>query len=293
MKEKIFFILSLAFIFSCSSSVDKNGKADFEIVLEDGIYVEKFDSNNTTADRFTADNQTYRKGNKLTYDYYYQDKEGNKFKFQEAANAADLDFSERGKAWFLVSTDSLKDETVDKVVLTVVGTNDWWQKNKPDYDQTVISYKYPKVSGETKFSSTTGLIENTKNVWAHPPRDKLFRILEINPFPFIQAPYEVGNKWDWSLKIGSSWGDERWKIWEGAIENKCQYEITDKKMISTKLGEMECYEIQSTATSSIGQTHLTAYFNMDKGFVKLDFTNIDATKTVLEMDGFDMEESDK
>ena len=117
----------------------------------------------------------------------------------------------------------------------------------------------------------------------HPPRDRFFRILEINPFPFIQAPYEIGNTWDWSLKIGSSWGDKRWKVWENSIENVYQYEIIDKKNVTTKIGELECYVIEAVAKSEIGATYLTSYFNMDKGFVKLEYTNIDATKTVLEL----------
>ena len=191
------------------------------------------------------------------------------------------------KAWFFVPIDSVTDKTIDKVVLTVKYGLEPMITNSPDYNQTVISFKFPQIDGNRKFSSATGLIENEKNIWAHPPRDRFFRILEINPFPFIQAPYEIGNKWNWALKIGSFWGDERWKTWEGSIENKYEYEIVDKKKIKTEVGELECYIVQSTATSAIGQTHLTAYFNMELGFVKLDYTNIDSTKTILELVQFE------
>ncbi|MDF1546290.1 MAG: hypothetical protein P1P88_00620 [Bacteroidales bacterium] len=162
--------------------------------------------------------------------------------------------------------------------------------NNPDYNQTVISYKYPQVNGDRKFSSSTGVIENEKNVWMHPPRDRFFRILEINPFPFIQAPYEIGNKWNWSLGIGSFWGDERWKNWNESIENQYDYEIVGKEKIKLEIGEVECYIIESIARSSIGQTRLTAYFNMEIGFVKLDYTNIDSTRTVLELIDFEKKE---
>jgi len=117
----------------------------------------------------------------------------------------------------------------------------------------------------------------------HPPRDKYFRILELNPFPFIQAPYEIGNTWDWSLTIGSSWGDKRWKTWEGNITNTYQYEITDKRMIKTDMGKIECFEVQSTASSRIGSTQLVALFSPIYGFVSLDYTNIDSSRTLLEL----------
>ena len=39
----------------------------------------------------------------------------------------------------------------------------------------------------------------------------------------------------------------------------------------------------STATSRLGETHLTALFHPKYGFVKLDYTNIDGSRTVLEL----------
>ena len=112
----------------------------------------------------------------------------------------------------------------------------------------------------------------------------MFRILEINPFPFIMAPYEIGNTWNWTLNnIASHWGDKKWKTWEGVIESTCRYEITNQIWLQTNMGELECFEIQSSATSTLGKTYLTSYFNMDVGFVKLEYTNIDSTKVVLEL----------
>ena len=197
------------------------------------------------------------------------------------------------KAWFFVSVDSINENTIDKVIITVKFGLKPMNFQNPDYNQTVISFNYPQISGKETFNSTSGVIENEKNVWIHPPRDRFFRILEINPFPFIQAPYEIGNKWNWSLKIGSFWGDSRWKTWDESIENKYIYEIIDKKKIKLAIGEFECYVIQSTAKSSIGQTHLTAYFNMEIGFVKLEYTNIDSTKTILELINFNNKKHDE
>lgn len=293
MKFQFLFIISSIIFSDCFSQNNTVKKKDYETIFDEGIYVEKFDSTNISENRFTANNQIYLEGNKLTYDYYYENRDGKRYKFQELKGAGDLDFNEKGKAWVFVPIDCLSENTIDKLILTVKYGLKPMINNDPDYNQTVISYEYPQISGKETFSSSTGLIENEKNIWVHPPRDKFFRILEINPFPYIQAPYEIGNKWNWSLKIGSFWGDSRWKTWDESIENTYLYEIKEKKKIKLAIGEVECYVIQSTANSSIGQTHLTAYFSMNMGFVKLDYTNIDSTKTVLELIKFDKMKNDE
>jgi hypothetical protein len=151
--------------------------------------------------------------------------------------------------------------------------------NVPDYNQTAVVYK----CGNDKGFSMSGAIENEANVWIHPPRDKYFKILELNPFPYAKAPYEIGTKWTWNLGIVDHWADERWKVWEGQIENEYDYEITNKRTLKTGIGEIECFVIESNAKSRIGETKLTAYFNTEYGFVKLDYTNIDGSKTNLEL----------
>ena len=65
----------------------------------------------------------------------------------------------------------------------------------------------------------TGLIENRHNVWLHPPRSYLFRILELNPYPYVKYPLVVGKQWQDSMRIGDHWADSRWKVWTGRILN--------------------------------------------------------------------------
>jgi hypothetical protein len=134
------------------------------------------------------------------------------------------------------------------------------------------------------FFEKTGLVENEKNIWLHPPRSFLFEILQLNPFPYIQKPYEKGNKWTWSLKIGDQWSNERWKVWKGGIENKYVYEIVDDNCaISTPLGDLNCYKINSYAESELGKTFLTAYFNEIYGFVRYEYINIDGSVLNIEL----------
>ena len=72
--------------------------------------------------------------------------------------------------------------------------------------------------------------------------------------------------------------------WKRGIENSYDYQIIEKKNILTNLGNIDCYIIKAIATSRIGETELVSYFNPEFGFVKLEYKNIDGTKTVLEIE---------
>lgn len=120
----------------------------------------------------------------------------------------------------------------------------------------------------------------------HPNRDCLFQILELNPFPYIQYPIKKGNTWKWSLSIGSQWGDERWKTWTGGIVNKYKYKITDTDCeVVTPMGTLSCVKVEAVAKSRIGKTYLTAYYNDTYGFVKMDNTNIDGSRLLVDLVG--------
>lgn len=273
----LFVVLCFLLLFGCKSQ-EAEPVRDYTLVEENGIFREQFDSTNVADSRYTDNNLTFKSGSSFLYSFKHISKEGEEFYFQH-----DPLNENHFTSWLFVPADSVSTKTIQQVRITVKPGLEPMINNSPDYDQTVIQYEYPLEEGQSMFSSHSGVIENEENIWMHPPRDKYFRILELNPFPFIKAPYEVGNQWQWELEIGSFWGDERWKTWEGSINNKYQYEITDKKMINTSFGELEVYEISSTANSRIGETGLTALFNEKYGFINLDYLNIDGSRTVLEL----------
>jgi hypothetical protein len=233
---------------------------------DDGIWVEKFDSTITDEDRYNHNNVIYKVGRSFRYTYQYID-----------ANGVERKFIDYGESWEFSTPDDAS--AVQDVTISVLNGLEPMINNNPDYNQTVLRYEYTNGN----WSSSSGAIENEKNVWIHPPRDNLFRVLEFNPFPYIQTPYEKGNSWKWDLTIGSGWGDERWKIFEGSIHNAYDYTIADVVNKPTPLGELTCYKIESTATSRIGSTYLEAYFNESFGFVTLDYTNIDGSKLLMEL----------
>jgi len=83
-----------------------------------------------------------------------------------------------------------------------------------------------------------------------------FKILEINPFPYIKAPFKIGNEWTWKLKFGDHWKDKRWLLWQGENENIYSYKIIDKVKFKTKLGILDCFVVVGEAKSSLGKTNL-------------------------------------
>jgi hypothetical protein len=233
------------------------------ILLDKSIYVENIDSTNTDKDRYDHDNLIYTHHAVFRYTYTHHSPDG------EA-----LYFWGIGHDWELVPASIQHSNAIREVVFEIT-PNTYYT----DYDQTRVLYKYPP---ETSFSQS-GVIENKLNIWLHPPRDGLFRILELNPFPYIKQPFTKGNNWTWTLGIGSHWGDARWREWDGRITNTYAYEIVDERILETTLGSLYCYKIAATASSELGSTALLAYFNEKHGFVKLDYTNIDGSKTVLEL----------
>lgn len=273
MKVRVFLTFMIAStVLSCKTKAQEKTKKgpDYELVADDvGIQVEQFDSTVVNSNKYNLNNTIYKVGNSFKYSFkhYTAARETQFFKINDDRNS-----------WSFTDADS-NDSTIIKSVLLQVADGNPFEEHIPDYNQTNITYTLKEGFGY----SMTGVIENEANVWIHPPREKYFRILELNPFPYVKAPYEIGTKWTWKLVIGAGWADERWKSWEGQIENQYQYEIVNKEVVKNKVGQMECFVIQSFAKSRIGETKLTAYFNPKYGFVKLDYTNIDGSKTLLEL----------
>lgn len=267
--KSIAVVLAVHTIISCNSKVDKS-KKDYDLVPDDdGILVENFDSTQVDINKYNKNNIIYKVGISFKYDFEHLTTNGEKKYFK---------IVDDGEGWAFVSSETEDSLVVKSLIIQVMNGNPMAQFI-PDYNQTAIAYKLiPGIP-----FTMSGVIENEANIWVHPPREHYFKILELNPFPYIEAPYEIGTQWKWKLQIGSQWGDDRWKTWEGNIENNYRYEITDKIKLQTNFGEIECLVIESTAESTLGITHLTSYFNANYGFVKLNYTNIDGSRTHLEL----------
>jgi hypothetical protein len=220
-------------------------------------------------------NRIYKQENVLIFSYRFIDKNGKEFLFYKNKNGT--------WDYFNLSQGSTNVEVMKRFKLKILKNEICYQD--PKYCQQAISYSYDNNNINVE---TTGLIENEKNIWLHPPRFELFSILELNPFPYIKYPLQIGNSWEWKLKIGGAWGDKRWKEWTGIIENHYKYRIVDYKPIKTSVGTLNCFIIESKAESPLGETKLKSYFNQQYGFVKLEYTNIDNSKLEINFEGLEV-----
>lgn len=236
------------------------------------IYIENLSPSDTNSNRYSIDNRAYKINRTYTFDYYIlSGKDTLKVKSPKMAGPND-DYQ---RMWEFIPKSSRHEDKIETISITVL-------PGVSNVNQTMLKYEYQYNTKEnSRFYSTSGVIENKMNTWMHPHRDKYFMILELNPFPYIQQPFEVGNKWSWKLEIGDYWKDPRWKLWTGSIENHYEYEIIGKVKLSTKIGNLDCWAIKGVATSSIGSTQLLAYYNEELGFVKFAYVNIDQSKLII------------
>lgn len=161
-----------------------------------------------------------------------------------------------------------------------------FEKYRGDYNQSVVEYKLFNSKDSSWTSSWTGVVENQMNLWLHPTRTNYFRILELNPFPYVMYPLELGKKWTWTLQIGDSYADPLWKIWYGTIDNRMDYQVTDSLILNTPAGSFQCWKIECISTSQIGKTSSAFYFNPQFGFIRMDNYCINGDSVNIELIDF-------
>jgi hypothetical protein len=268
--------IHLLFFLLCLSGLTCQAQ---QYTLDDmAITVEKFDSLNKDQNRYNQDNRIYTVGKRFTFSYDYRDPTGRPLRLAKADTV-----SPNGVAWQLVPAAPSTDQAVSQLTLSVRPGLLPFLQIFPDYNQTVIQYDFRLADGSLWTNEMTGVIENPKNLWLHPPRTGLFAVLELDPFPYVKQPLQVGASWSWKLAFGDHWADKRWRVWKGKNENVIQYKVTGKSVLKNKLGALKCYVVESEATSALGSTKLVAYYNEQVGFVKLAYTNIDQSSLTLEL----------
>lgn len=242
----------------------------FSLFLFQFTFSQQYDSVVAEEDNIDSNNTIYKPGNVFIYDYevIQNDK---KYKLKKNGSKYNREKKIREIKFELVPIES-DSIGVDKIHLIVKSVSDSDRTNK---NQTQISYLQEPIFASL---SSTGVIENTNNIWIHPIRKGFFNALETAPFPFIKKPFKIEAKWTDQMLIGEGWGNEMWGKWEGELLLTYNYKITDKKSIKTQIGEMDCYVIESSAKSNIGMTKLISYFSEKYGFVKLKYELLNGLK---------------
>lgn len=129
----------------------------------------------------------------------------------------------------------------------------------------------------------TGIVENERNVWIHPPRSSLFEVLNTCPYPYVQLPLYIGKKWFDEMKISEQWGNPMWACWKKKLLMDLSYEVTSKENFSIDGKDYECFLVKSTAISKIGKCEQLFYFNDRLGFVKMEYDILNKIKVNLNL----------
>ena len=99
---------------------------------------------------------------------------------------------------FVFSAIYLSDSHIDTCYISMWTTNNHWEF---DTKQRELCYAYHENSDNLiekwpyQTCETTGLIEDSKIIWLHPPRSEEFSILEYFPFPEINFPIKCSKKY--------------------------------------------------------------------------------------------------
>lgn len=270
-----------------------------ELEMEDGIYFEKPLYRDSTDHKYSLDNISYKVNSVFVFDYYYIDKDGTKKKFLKSDKSATID-----NPLNLVSYDSNEKNVINKIKIVVDDHLKMFIGNDSDYTQTVFSYMYLRPNETTSdpfcekhnkehpkqaFScgdESTGIVDNKKNIWMHPPRSFTFRILQLNPFPFYYRDETVKN-WSWHLTTGGNYLDPRWINQSEKITIEYNYSRQGDEMIETPLGKLRCKVTQSTGSCPLKngtlKTGLKSFYHPDFGFVRLEYDNVNGTKLVMQL----------
>lgn len=229
-------------------------------------------------------NDLYKIGNKYTYEYLFT-RNDSSFLFTSV--------TEPGtglKKWKPVLRDNPDKNAIASICLEItepqrLNATVAYEVNQHLAGQTLIRYSYFSSDGRELSYEVTGLVENAGIVFFHPPRLGYFKILELNPFPYMLTGSRSGDRWAWQLNaVGDAmFGDAQWKTWNGLIDIDEVYKNGGKRNVYCKVLKkfIRCTKIKAEANSTLGRTGLIAYFNEQLGFVRLEFHNINQSKLIL------------
>jgi len=162
-------------------------------------------------------------------------------------------------------------------------------KNQPKKQKTMIWEYRSNIDsgiksemysiGWTSFDST-GFIENEKKIFIHPPRHNQYSFTEIAPFPQIDYPLELNKKYKKFLFVGFGFGE-----WEN-LKLVNEYEVIKTESLLILGDEYNCWFINSTSKSELGESNMDFIFSTEIGFIEMDYRFYDHKRIRLSLIGF-------
>ena len=243
----------------------KNTILTFIILVSNLSFGQQYDGLHIEKRKVDKNNSIYTLGKEFVFNINILDNNSNYF----------LKKNETDTFKLTENIDSLK---ISEIHLTVIKPKLFKRTNKR---QTEVFYSYEPNPTSV---STTGIVENNKNIWVHPPRNGFFKSLESCPFPYVKLDKPIGYKWTDSMSIGNHWSNKKWGEWEGRLLLNYEYEIVGKEKIDSEFGKIDCIVVNAVANSIIGKSKLKAYFSEKYGFIKLEYTLFSGIKINLNLE---------
>jgi len=138
------------------------------------------------------------------------------------------------------------------------------------FNQTKITWQYANEKSFIVKTEITGIVEDSTNVWIHPPRSGMpFVYIESAPFPEIKHPLNLGTKWNSETFIPKGQYDVI--NLSGKMNNN--WEIKERIKLETSYKNYDSiWKIESFSKSCLGTGKNEFYFDENDGFVKMIYT---------------------
>lgn len=151
--------------------------------------------------------------------------------------------------------------------------------------QTIIKYSFwSSFYGKFFLPEFTGVLEDSKQVFIHPPRSFGFGPLQFTAFPKVDLPLKLNKEWTVFFSIPNEIVQKQLGL-NISVNQNLDYKVVDKVKLSTELGELDCWKINAKAIEVKGEINSESdyWFNEDYGFVRMKNTIMDSIEMNLEL----------
>lgn len=170
------------------------------------------------------------------------------------------------KAEFYDLEDSLN--RIDTIMLTTYNQRFLLFQNK-------VTWSLKK--GKKEVQQTTGIIEDNKKIWLHPPRfEDYYDFTEYSAFPEIRKPVSIGNKWNTQMILGT------YATKESGSKMEVKY-IIERIDTLTKNPLNREVIILGQGISGLGLYKNLMTFTDELGFTKMKYTKENGEKLIIEL----------
>lgn len=151
------------------------------------------------------------------------------------------------------------------------------------FGQTAVEWHYLDVlEGDKYMIAPTGVVEDSGQIYLHPPRKFYMNFAQIPPHPDRTFPIRIGSRAEHELRIEKGWGDSlNGKTIKSFLEVKDPEDLV--------LGGHEyknCYILEGNTLNyvdELGVYYAKYWLHKDFGYVKFHYVRPDSSSVIMEL----------